>query len=192
MPNRTRRPVTQIVRGPCLQSPTKPVPAAAPAASDVTGESPTKKADEELKKNLETLPSFSSDEDDSVGGNHDLQKSISTALSALDDSSDRKNKSEAEKVAAVSAASTAAVIKQELPQTMSPVVNVQEKMSSADSLKAAQQDAGTSDQLAKIQATVAIEGSTEEENTDSGGEGMYRERDEFVVKIEDIETLKVM
>jgi len=99
---------------------------------------------------------------------------------------------EAEKVAAVSAASTAAVIKQELPQTTSPVVNVQEKMSSADSLKAAQQDAGTSDQLAKIQATVAIEGSTEEENTDSGGEGMYRERDEFVVKIEDIETLKVM
>lgn len=74
----------------------------------------------------------------------------------------------------------------------SPVVSVQEKMSSADSLKAAQQDAGTCDQLAKIQATVAIEGGTEEENTDSGGEGMYRERDEFVVKIEDIETLKVM
>ncbi|XP_072194074.1 glutamine and serine-rich protein 1 isoform X2 [Excalfactoria chinensis] len=191
MPNRTRRPVTQVVRGPCLQSPTKPVPAAAPAASEVTGESPTKKADEELKKNLETLPSFSSDEDDSVGGNHDLQKSISTALSALDDSSDRKNKSEAEKAAVASAASTAAVIKQELPQITSSVASVQEKTSSADSLKAAQQDAGTSDQLAKIQATVAIEGGTEEENTDSGGEGMYRERDEFVVKIEDIETLKL-
>ncbi|XP_065611533.1 glutamine and serine-rich protein 1 isoform X1 [Cyrtonyx montezumae] len=191
MPNRTRRPVTQVVRGPCLQSPAKPVPAAAPAASEVIGESPTKKADEELKKNLETLPSFSSDEDDSVGGNHDLQKSISTALSALDDSSDRKNKSEAEKLAVVSAASTGAVIKQELPQITAPVVSVQEKTGSADSLKAAQQDAGTSDQTAKIQATVAIEGGTEEENTDSGGEGMYRERDEFVVKIEDIETLKL-
>ncbi|XP_066853614.1 glutamine and serine-rich protein 1 isoform X1 [Anser cygnoides] len=191
MPNRTRRPVTQIVRGPCLQSSTKPQPAAAPVAAEVSAESPTKKVDEELKKNLETLPSFSSDEDDSVGGNHDLQKSISTALSALDDTSDRKNKSEAEKVAVVTAAATAAVIKQESPQTTAPVVSMQEKMSSADPLKVAQQDAGTSDQLAKIQSTVAIEGGTDEENTDSGGEGMYRERDEFVVKIEDIETLKV-
>uniref|UniRef100_A0A8C4VAF3 Glutamine and serine rich 1 n=1 Tax=Falco tinnunculus TaxID=100819 RepID=A0A8C4VAF3_FALTI len=192
MPNRTRRPVTQIVRAPCLQSSAKPQPAAAaPVAAEVSGESPTKKVDE-LKKNLEALPSFSSDEDDSVGGNHDLQKSISTALSALDDTSDRKNKSEAEK-AAVTAATTAtatAVIKQESPQT-APVVNVQEKTNPADPLKVAQQDVVTSDQLAKIQATVAIEGCTDEENTDSGGEGMYRERDEFVVKIEDIETLKV-
>ncbi|NWU47162.1 QSER1 protein, partial [Dromas ardeola] len=210
MPNRTRRPVTQIVRAPCLQSSAKPQPAAAaaPVAAEVSGESPTKKVDEELKKNLETLPSFSSDEDDSVGGNHDLQKSISTALSALDDTSDRKNKSgktvtgsvkiwvfssEAEKMAVVTAAAatTTAVIKQEPPQTAAPVVNVQEKMNPADALKVAQQDAVTSDQLAKIQATVAIEGCTDEENTDSGGEGMYRERDEFVVKIEDIETLKV-
>uniref|UniRef100_A0A8B9PFC0 Glutamine and serine rich 1 n=1 Tax=Apteryx owenii TaxID=8824 RepID=A0A8B9PFC0_APTOW len=193
MPNRTRRPVTQIVRAPCLQSSSKPQPAATPVAVEVSGESPTKKVDEELKKNLETLPSFSSDEDDSVGGNHDLQKSISTALSALDDTSDRKNKSEAEKVAVVTAAAaaTTAVIKQEPPQTTAPVVKVQEKMSSADPLKVAQQDAVTSDQLAKIQATVAIEGCTDEENTDSGGEGMYRERDEFVVKIEDIDTLKV-
>ncbi|KFV20335.1 Glutamine and serine-rich protein 1 [Tauraco erythrolophus] len=193
MPNRTRRPVTQIVRTPCLQSSAKPPPAAAaPVAAEVSGESPTKKTDEELKKNLEALPSFSSDEDDSVGGNHDLQKSISTALSALDDTSDRKNKSEAEKVAGVTAAAaaTTAVIKQEPPQTTAPVVNVQEKMNPADPLKVAQQDAVTSDQLAKIQATVAIEGCTDEENTDSGGEGMYRERDEFVVKIEDIETLK--
>ncbi|XP_064308871.1 glutamine and serine-rich protein 1 isoform X1 [Phalacrocorax carbo] len=194
MPNRTRRPVTQIVRAPCLQSSAKPQPAAAAAAAaEVSGESPTKKVDEELKKNLETLPSFSSDEDDSVGGNHDLQKSISTALSALDDTSDRKNKSEAEKVAVVTAAAaaTTAVIKQESPQTTAPVVNAQEKMNPADPLKVAQQDAVTSDQLAKIQATVAIEGCTDEEDTDSGGEGMYRERDEFVVKIEDIETLKV-
>uniref|UniRef100_A0A672UH45 Glutamine and serine rich 1 n=1 Tax=Strigops habroptila TaxID=2489341 RepID=A0A672UH45_STRHB len=193
MPNRTRRPVTQVVRAPCLQPSAKPQPAAAaPVAAEGSGESPTKRADEELKKNLEALASFSSDEDDSVGGNHDLQKSISTALSALDDTSDRKNKSETEKVAVVPAAATttAAVIKQE-PQTTAPVVNAQEKMNPADPLKVAQQDAVTSDQLAKTQATVAIEGCTDEENTDSGGEGMYRERDEFVVKIEDIETLKV-
>lgn len=102
--------------------------------------------------------------------------------------------SEAEKVAVVTAATTAttAVIKQESPQMTAPVVNVQEKMNPADPLKVAQQDAVTSDQLAKIQATVAIEGCTDEENMDSGGEGMYRERDEFVVKIEDIETLKVI
>ncbi|NXL83268.1 QSER1 protein, partial [Alectura lathami] len=197
MPSRTRRPVTQIVRGPCLQSSAKPVSAAAPVAAEVSGESPTKKVDEELKKNLETLPSFSSDEDDSVGGNHDLQKSISTALSALDDSSDRKNRSgktlpaKAEKLAVASAISTTAVIKQESAQTPAPVVSALEKTGSADSMKVAQQDIQASDQLAKMQATVAIEGGTDEENTDSGGEGMYRERDEFVVKIEDIETLKL-
>uniref|UniRef100_A0A8C6N8N4 DUF4211 domain-containing protein n=1 Tax=Melopsittacus undulatus TaxID=13146 RepID=A0A8C6N8N4_MELUD len=193
MPNRTRRPVNQVVRAPCLQPSAKPQPAAGvPVAAEGSDESPTKKADEELKKNLEALASFSSDEDDSVGGNHDLQKSISTALSALDDTSDRKNKSEAEKVAVVPAAATttAAVVKQE-PQTTAPVVSAQEKTNVADPLKVAQLDAVTSDQLAKTQATVAIEGCTDEENTDSGGEGMYRERDEFVVKIEDIETLKV-
>ncbi|NXX78032.1 QSER1 protein, partial [Urocolius indicus] len=199
-PNRTRRPVTQIVRAPCLQPPAKPQPAPPPppVAAEVSGESPTKKVDEELKKNLETLPSFSSDEDDSVGGNPDLQKSISTALSALDDTSDRKNKSgktvatKTEKAAAATAATaTTAVIKQESQQATAPVVSVQEKTSPADPLKVTQQDTVTSDQLAKIQATIAIEGCTDEENTDSGGEGMYRERDEFVVKIEDIETLKV-
>ncbi|NXG10550.1 QSER1 protein, partial [Sakesphorus luctuosus] len=206
MPNRTRRPVTQTVRAPCLQSSAKPQPAAAvPVAPEVSGESPTKKADEELKKNLETLPSFSSDEDDSVGGNHDLQKSISTALSALDDTSDRKIKSgktvttnayvegETEKVTVVSAAATTttAVIKQESPQTAGPVGSVQERGNPADPSKAAHQDAVTAEQLAKTQEAVAIEGCTDEENTDSGGEGMYRERDEFVVKIEDIDTLKV-
>ncbi|NWH63500.1 QSER1 protein, partial [Geococcyx californianus] len=200
MPNRTRRPVTQMVRSPCLQSSAKPQPAAAPSvAAEVSGESPTKKADEELKKNLETLPSFSSDEDDSVGGNHDLQKSISTALSALDDTSDRKNKSgktvttKAEKASVVNAAATATAtaIQQESSQTTAPAVSVQDKMNSADPLKVAQQDTVAAEQLAKVQATIAIEGCTDEENTDSGGEGMYRERDEFVVKIEDIETLKV-
>uniref|UniRef100_A0A7M4FUX1 Glutamine and serine rich 1 n=1 Tax=Crocodylus porosus TaxID=8502 RepID=A0A7M4FUX1_CROPO len=206
MPNRTRRPVTQIVRAPCPHPPSKPQPAAAPVSVEVGSESPTKKADEELKKNLETLPTFSSDEDDSVGGNHDLQKSISTALSALDDNSDKKNKSETEKLAATSAvttststtttttATTTAAVKQESPHTTAPVVNVQnmqEKTSSTEALKVAGQDGVTSDQLAKIQASVAIEGYIDEENTDSGGEGMYRERDEFVVKIEDIDALKV-
>lgn len=47
------------------------------------------------------------------------------------------------------------------------------------------------DQLAVRLMSVAIEGLTDEELSDSGGEGMYRERDEFVVRNEDIEALKV-
>lgn len=53
--------------------------------------SPCKRLDEELKRNLETLPSFSSDEEDSVSKNQDLQKSISSAISALYDPADRKD-----------------------------------------------------------------------------------------------------
>lgn len=48
-----------------------------------------------------------------------------------------------------------------------------------------------SGQLAVQLMSVAIEGLTDEELSDSGGEGMYRERDEFVVRNEDIEILKV-
>lgn len=78
-------------------SPQAPPPAAAAAVSGYgDGESdgglslggcpsPCKRLDEELKRNLETLPSFSSDEEDSVGKNQDLQKSISSAISALYD-----------------------------------------------------------------------------------------------------------
>lgn len=47
------------------------------------------------------------------------------------------------------------------------------------------------DQLAAQLPSVAMEGLTDEELSDSGGEGMYRERDEFVVRNEDIEILKV-
>ncbi|XP_014749180.1 PREDICTED: proline-rich protein 12 [Sturnus vulgaris] len=52
--------------------------------------SPCKRLDEELKRNLETLPSFSSDEEDSVSKNQDLQKSISSAISALDEPPERR------------------------------------------------------------------------------------------------------
>lgn len=80
--------------------PLSPQPPPPPAAAAVSGygdgesdgglslggcPSPCKRLDEELKRNLETLPSFSSDEEDSVGKNQDLQKSISSAISALYD-----------------------------------------------------------------------------------------------------------
>lgn len=51
-----------------------------------------KRLEEDLQKNLETLPSFSSDEEENTGRNQALRNSISSALSALDESSDPKNK----------------------------------------------------------------------------------------------------
>lgn len=69
--------------------------------------SPCKPLDEELKRNLETLPSFSSDEEDSVSKNQDLQKSISSAISALYDTPH-----------SLAAAMASAMVK--VPPTLSP------------------------------------------------------------------------
>lgn len=54
------------------------------------GSSQQKRLEEDLQKNLETLPSFSSDEEDNTGKNQALRNSISSALSSLDEASDRK------------------------------------------------------------------------------------------------------
>ncbi|XP_075440372.1 glutamine and serine-rich protein 1-like isoform X2 [Ascaphus truei] len=178
VPNRNRRPCTPVIRPPC---PSPQPPAVAAPSPELGSTSPPKKAEEEFKKNLEALPSFSSDDDDSVGGNHDLQKSISTALSALDETSDKKNKAESDKAAAL--------VKQESSPASSPM-NAQEKSKASDSHKAAQPETSQCELLAKSQDDIAIEGFTDEENSESGGEGIYRERDEFVVKIEDIDSLK--
>lgn len=79
---------------PISSPPQPPAPTAQPSYTDSEGDgglslggcpSPCKRLDDELKRNLETLPSFSSDEEDSVGKNQDLQKSISSAISALYD-----------------------------------------------------------------------------------------------------------
>ncbi|KAG7279454.1 hypothetical protein CRUP_038227 [Coryphaenoides rupestris] len=117
--------------------------------------SPCKRLDEELKRNLETLPSFSSDEEDSVSKNQDLQKSISSAISALYDT----------------------------PHSLAAA------MAAADDGAAPQRL--TSLHLAKKQADAAIAGESEAEDSESGGEGIFRERDEFVVRTEDIGTLKL-
>lgn len=45
--------------------------------------------------------------------------------------------------------------------------------------------------LAQKQEDAAIAGESEEDDSESGGEGIFRERDEFVVRVEDIGTLKV-
>ncbi|XP_036399805.1 glutamine and serine-rich protein 1 [Megalops cyprinoides] len=189
MPNRSRKSSTSFKRPPCpLPSlPSKQHPLLAPLASlEPDGANRSKRLDEELNKNLETLPSFSSDEDDSVGKNQDLQKSITSALSALDDPAEKKRVAEKNH--------PAAIVKQEQCHSLPPSVLKTQKQSPAvpAELSSAEQIKDIpSDQLAMQLTSVAIEGLTDEDLSDSGGEGMYRERDEFVVKIEDIECLKM-
>ncbi|XP_054380491.1 glutamine and serine-rich protein 1 isoform X4 [Pongo abelii] len=200
MPNRTRRPGTQMVRTFCpppLPKPSSTTPT--PLMSETGSNSPSDKVDNELK-NLEHLSSFSSDEDD-PGCSQDAYKSVSTPLTTLDATSDKKKKTEALQVAttsptanttgtATTSSTTTGAVKQEPLHSTSYAVNILENISSSESSKPIELDGLPSDQFAKGQDTVAIEGFTDEEDTESGGEGQYRERDEFVVKIEDIETFK--
>uniref|UniRef100_A0A087X3X8 Proline rich 12 n=1 Tax=Poecilia formosa TaxID=48698 RepID=A0A087X3X8_POEFO len=227
--------------------------------------SPCKPLDEELKRNLETLPSFSSDEEDSVSKNQDLQKSISSAISALYDTP--------HSLAAVMASAiikiqptpsplmpqgvsvspplpagppvvpTVENIKEEslaygqqeipdpppepllgpVPSSQSPSVRCSPLTYSSSSplpsslpIQQGEDESAsspspssseplspptpeetqasqrlTSLHLAKKQADAAIAGESEEEDSGSGGEGIFRERDEFVVRTEDIGTLKM-
>ena len=201
-----------------------------------------KRLEEDLQKNLETLPSFSSDEEENTGRNQALRNSISSALSALDDSSDHKNKTGNEAhlnsgssdvsgtdlkskmnswfegwcvvmytpeicFPFVSNASPdnqlpVSLLKPEqLPTVLNPVTKgclpqiatppqASNLVPEETALKDEPKD-NVPVQLAVRLNTVAIEGLTDEELSDSGGEGMYRERDEFVVRNEDIDILKV-
>ncbi|XP_064144385.1 glutamine and serine-rich protein 1 isoform X2 [Loxodonta africana] len=203
MPNRTRRPGTQIVRTLCPPPLPKTLSTTPVSLVSETGvNSPSEKMDNELK-NLEHLSSFSSDEEDPGVSSHDIYKSISTTLTALDATSDKKKKtvSEALQVAttsptasttgtATNSSTTVGADKQEPLCSTSSTVNIPENINSAEPPKHVEHDGLPSNKFAKGQDTVAIEGCTDEENTESGGEGQYRERDEFVVKIEDIETFK--
>uniref|UniRef100_A0A3Q0RBA0 Glutamine and serine rich 1 n=1 Tax=Amphilophus citrinellus TaxID=61819 RepID=A0A3Q0RBA0_AMPCI len=131
-----------------------------------------KRLDEDLQKNLETLPSFSSDEEENTGKNQALRNSISSALSALDESSDRK---------------TSCVL-----QVPTPPAQTTNTVSARTVFAATEESKRTPPgQMAVPLKSVAMAGLTDEELSDSGGEGMYRERDEFVVRNEDIENLKV-
>ncbi|ERE72183.1 glutamine and serine-rich protein 1 [Cricetulus griseus] len=201
MPNRTRRSGTQVTRTLYPPSLGKMSPATpAPSALDTGGVSPSEKVDNELK-NLEQLSSFSSDEEDPGMCGHDAYKNISAPLTALDATSDKTKKTVSEALSvptpgastetagAAPTSSTPGAVKQDLHLTSS-TANTLEKANSTEAPKAIELDSLPSDQFAKGQETVAIEGFTDEENIESGGEGQYRERDEFVVKIEDIETFK--
>ncbi|XP_059565727.1 glutamine and serine-rich protein 1 isoform X2 [Myotis daubentonii] len=202
MPNRTRRPGTQIVRTFCpppFPKTSSTIPT--PLVSETGDNSPSEKVDKELK-NLEHLSSFSSDEEDSGVCSQDIYKSTPTTLTTLDTTSDKKKETVSEALQVVTTSLTAnttgtstsstsvGTIKQEPFYSTSSAVNILENKGSTELPKPIELDGLPSDQFAKGQDTIAIEGFTDDENTESGGEGQYRERDEFVVKIEDIETFK--
>ncbi|XP_041850485.1 glutamine and serine-rich protein 1 isoform X2 [Melanotaenia boesemani] len=155
-----------------------------------------KRLDEDLQKNLETLPTFSSDEEDSTGKNQALRNSISSALSALDESSDQKTRTDnqiqgsiikPDQVPTMSHTVTQAC----LPQAATPAPPAKTLPGGTTFVTKEDFRETPSGELAVQLMSVAMEGLTDEELSDSGGEGMYRERDEFVVRNEDIEILKV-
>ncbi|XP_049636069.1 glutamine and serine-rich protein 1 isoform X2 [Suncus etruscus] len=197
MPNRTRRPGTQTVRTFCPPSlPKTSSTALTPLVSETGSSSSLEKADNELR-NLESGSSFSSDEEDPGACGRDICKSSSASLTSLEAPSDKKKKTEARQVASTSPTTNSATtssttaadaVKQKPFYSTSSAVNRLENTNSTESQKPV--DSLPADQFAKGQDTIAIEGFTDEEDTESGGEGQYRERDEFVVKIEDIETFK--
>ncbi|XP_016046776.2 glutamine and serine-rich protein 1 [Erinaceus europaeus] len=201
MPNKSRRPGTQIVRTFCPPPFPKTSSLTPTSLVSETGEnSLSEKVDNELK-NLEHLSSFSSDEDDSGVCSQDIYKGTSTSLLTWDATSDKKKKTEALQVTTTTttasttgnvttSSTTVGAAKQEPLHSTSSVANILENINSAEPPKPTELDGLPSEQFAKGQDNVAIEGFTDEENIESGGEGQYRERDEFVVKIEDIETFK--
>lgn len=91
MPNRTRRPGTQTVRTFCPPPLPKTSATPIPSVSEIGGNSPSEKVDNELKT-FEHLSSFSSDEEDPGVCGHDIYKSTSTTLTTLDATSDKKKK----------------------------------------------------------------------------------------------------
>ncbi|CAK6437338.1 unnamed protein product [Pipistrellus nathusii] len=211
--------------------------------------SPCKRLDEELKRNLETLPSFSSDEEDSVAKNRDLQESISSAISALDDpplvgpkdSSPpdgpplateapvpgppplpglpcaSSNGTPAPPAPAPSPAPTPAQAPAPAPAPLAPAPAAAPAPSSppppppppappsppappAPAAAPPEAPAPSPEEpepgarplhLARKQEGAALCGDTDEEAGESGGEGIFRERDEFVIRAEDIPSLKL-
>ncbi|XP_033840492.1 glutamine and serine-rich protein 1 [Periophthalmus magnuspinnatus] len=176
---------------PKLQTLTAPlIPQASPVVT-----THSKRLDEDLQRNLETLPSFSSDEEENTGKNLALRNSISSVLSSLDESSDRKIRIDnrisnpmlkPEQPVMVPVTITAIC----LPQMPAPSQQIKSAMRQT-AVVAEKPSVTAPSQLAVQLMSVALEGLTDDELSDSGGEGMYRERDEFVVRNEDIEMLKV-
>ncbi|XP_006140506.1 glutamine and serine-rich protein 1 isoform X2 [Tupaia chinensis] len=199
MPSRARRPGPQVARSSCPPPLLRASSAAPTSSAPETGSnSPPGKADDELK-NLEHS-SFSSDEEDPRASSHDGQKSSSALLPALDTASDKKKRAEAPQVATpgstagpagpATAASTTLSAAQPEPLLSPCAGSTLDSAHSTELPKSMELEDLPSDKRAEGQDSVAIEGFTDEESAESGGEGQYRERDEFVVKTEDIEAFK--
>uniref|UniRef100_H3DCK4 Proline rich 12 n=1 Tax=Tetraodon nigroviridis TaxID=99883 RepID=H3DCK4_TETNG len=183
-------------------SPAPPPPPPPPPFGDSEGNgglalgncSSPKRLEDELKRNLETLPSFSSDEEDSVGKNQDLQKSISSAISALSPIQTPKTKTPNQLIS-----STLLTLKYNPTRPYNTTRDMRNKESpmpspSPESPASPEEPLPpkiTSLHLAQKQEDAAIAGESEEDESESGGEGIFRERDEFVVRVEDIRTLKL-
>ncbi|XP_067830607.1 proline-rich protein 12-like [Heptranchias perlo] len=162
--------------------------------------SPCKRFDDDLKKNLETLPSFSSDEEDSVSKNQDLQKSITSAISALYDPMDRKENDSTDNMTVEdkevsTSPSEASQPEQAAPPSPAlpkePVPEEEPSPAPESPPPPEEKEAPSPVKLAKAQESVAICGETDEDDEESGGEGAIRKWDEFVVKIDDIKELKL-
>ncbi|XP_067875749.1 proline-rich protein 12-like isoform X2 [Heterodontus francisci] len=162
--------------------------------------SPCKRFDDDLKKNLETLPSFSSDEEDSVSKNQDLQKSISSAISALYDPMDRKENESTDNITVEDKEVSTSPSEASQPEQAAPPSPVlpkepipEEEPSPAPESppQPEEKEAPSPVKLANKQDSVAICGETDEDDEESGGEGAIRKWDEFVVKIDDIKELKL-
>ncbi|XP_029353540.1 glutamine and serine-rich protein 1 isoform X2 [Echeneis naucrates] len=172
---------------------TLPGPLILPESQGVSSQQ--KRLNEDLQNNLETLPSFSSDEEENIGKNQALRNSISSALSALDESSDRKTRTDTQSPGSVMKPDQVPTVPHTVNETRLPPVSTSPQTPNTitrETAFAAKDDPKElpQGQLAVQLMSVAIEGLTDEELSDSGGEGMYRERDEFVVRNEDIENLK--
>uniref|UniRef100_A0A8C5B527 Proline rich 12a n=1 Tax=Gadus morhua TaxID=8049 RepID=A0A8C5B527_GADMO len=239
---------------PCKLRPLSPVPAGptpsfgegsegAGGGLSLGGCSSPKRLEDELKRNLETLPSFSSDEEeeDSVGRNQDLQKSISSAISALYDtpqlqapplpppatptpppppltptlqppilSPQRPHPSPPHPSSSLprtppprppppppaTPPSRPSPYPPPLPPSQRRRTSAPPPPSPAPSSPEEEEEEApppktSSLHLAQKQGGAAIAGESEGDESESGAEGIFRERDEFVVRVEDIQSLKL-
>ncbi|NP_001090053.2 proline rich 12 S homeolog [Xenopus laevis] len=163
------------------------------------------------------LDFLKSDEEDSVSKNQDLQKSITSAISALYDPTDRKEAENTappvveEKVSSPVPSepspqqeTTAPASPPSPPSPASPpsppsppspqethVPPPPEEPPAQSSPEQEEPEDSRPLHLAKKQESAAICEETDEEDVESSGEGIFRERDEFVIRVEDIQALKL-
>lgn len=200
--SRSKKPCTSTKPSACTSIlPSLPSQLQTPTVPLLHQESPvvnsqSKRLDEDLQRNLETLPSFSSDEEENTSKNQALRNSISSVLSSLDESSERKLRIDGNIASnpmlkpeqLMVPVTITAICLPQFPAPSQPTRSTMREFPVVTTKKSSL----VTPALAAVQLpSVALEGLTDDDLSDSDGEGMYRERDEFVVRNEDIESLKV-